>query len=81
MSGTLYLMPTPIADGTLQQALPSDVIALCRRVEHFLAEDAKSARAFLKQVRHPRPLRELSIVDLYDSYLEGVLAGLATPKR
>ena len=64
MSGTLYLMPTPIADGTLQQALPSDVIALCRRIEHFLAEDAKSARAFLKQVRHPRPLRELSIVEI-----------------
>jgi 16S rRNA (cytidine1402-2'-O)-methyltransferase len=63
-SGTLYLLPSPIADDSLQRVLPSDVIALGRRIEYFLVEDAKSARAFLKQVGHPRRLRELSIAEI-----------------
>ena len=63
-SGTLYLLPCPIAAGSLAAALPADVIAIARRLEHFLVEDAKSARAFLKELGHPRPLRELSIVEI-----------------
>lgn len=64
MSGTLYLLPTPISTGSLHAALPADVIALARCIEHFLAENAKTARAFLKQLEHPKPLRELSIVEI-----------------
>lgn len=64
MSGTLYLLPSPIAAGSLQRALPADVVALARRIEHFLVEDAKSGRAFLKRLEHPRPLRELSIIEI-----------------
>lgn len=64
MSGTLYLLPCPIAAGPIETALPAGVIAIARRLEHFLAEDAKSARAFLKGLAHPRPLRELTIVEI-----------------
>ncbi len=64
MSGTLYLLPTTISPGSLQAALPAEVIEVARHVEHFLVEDAKTARAFLKQVGHPKSLRELSIVEI-----------------
>ena len=64
MSGTLYLLPSPIATGPLHAALPSEVIAVARRVQHFLVEDAKTSRAFLKQLGHLTPLRDLSIVDI-----------------
>jgi 16S rRNA (cytidine1402-2'-O)-methyltransferase len=64
MSGVLFLLPTPIADGPLDRALPTGVIATARRIDHFLAESAKSARAFLKHAGHPRPLRELSIIEI-----------------
>lgn len=81
MSGTLYLLPSPIADGSLQRALPADVVALARRIEHFLVEDAKAARAFLKRLEHPRPLRELSIIEIghepRDAELQQWLAPLA----
>lgn len=81
MSGTLYLLPSPIADGTLQRALPTEVIAIGRRIEHFLVEDAKSARAFLKELGHPKPLRDLSIVEIghqpRDADIERWLAPLA----
>lgn len=64
MSGTLYLLPCPIAAGPLDAVLPAEVIAIARRLDYFLAEQAKSARAFLKDVGHPRPIRELSIVEI-----------------
>jgi 16S rRNA (cytidine1402-2'-O)-methyltransferase len=64
MTGSLLLLPCPIAAGTLAAVLPVEVQAIARRLEHFLVEDAKSARAFLKELGHPRPLRELSIVEI-----------------
>ena len=64
MSGTLYLLPCPIAADSLEAVLPPEVIAIARRLDYFLAEEAKSARAFLKEVGHPRPIREVSIVEI-----------------
>ncbi|MEP6608779.1 MAG: SAM-dependent methyltransferase [Burkholderiaceae bacterium] len=63
MSGTLYLLPSPIG-GPLHASLPAAAIETARRVRHFLAENAKSTRAFLKQLQHPAPMRELSIVEI-----------------
>lgn len=64
MSGALVLLPTPIATAPASAVLPAEVIDTARRIEHFLAENAKSARAFLKLIGHPRPLRELAIVEI-----------------
>lgn len=64
MSGTLYLLPTPIAEGPPSIVLPAGAIEVAHRVEYFLAEDAKTARAFLRLIAHPRALRELSIVEI-----------------
>lgn len=64
MSGTLYLLPCPIAAGSLQASLPAEVIATARRLEHFLVEDAKTARAFLKELGHPKPIRDLAIDEI-----------------
>jgi 16S rRNA (cytidine1402-2'-O)-methyltransferase len=81
MSGTLYLLPTPISQGSLNAALPPTAITLAHRIGHFLAEDAKSARAFLKQVGHPKPLRELSIVEIGHAPADADLAAWLAPLR
>ena len=82
MSGTLYLLPCPVAAGPLDAVLPAEVIAIARRLDYFLAEDAKSARAFLKEAGHPRPIRELSIVEIghepRTADIDGWLAPLAS---
>lgn len=79
MSGTLYLLPCPIAEGPLAAALPADVIALARRLDHFLVENAKSARAFLKALEHPRPLRELAITEIGHEPRATEIAGWLAP--
>ena len=81
MSGTLYLLPTPISASLLNAALPPAVIALAHRIEHFLVEDAKTARAFLKRLDHPKSLRELSIVEIGHSPPESDIAAWLAPLR
>jgi 16S rRNA (cytidine1402-2'-O)-methyltransferase len=63
--GTLYLIPTQLADPFEPgQILPTSVIATARRLDFFVAENAKSARAFLKAIGVTRPLSTISIHEL-----------------
>ncbi|MDZ7652322.1 MAG: SAM-dependent methyltransferase [Burkholderiaceae bacterium] len=83
-AGTLYLLPTPLADGTALDVLPPATLTIARRLSYFLAEDAKTARAFLKAAGHPRPIQELRIVEIghqpdpaaVDSWLQPVTEGI-----
>ena len=63
--GTLYLIPTNLAQPVMADAiLPRDVIAIALRLEYYIAENAKTARAFLKALGLARPLQEISIQEL-----------------
>lgn len=83
-AGTLFLLPTPLAAGTGLQVLPAASLAIAHRLDCFLAENAKSARAFLKEIGHPRPLQDLRIVEIghdpapraLDAWLQPVVEGV-----
>jgi hypothetical protein len=60
VSGTLWLLPVALGDTPWENCLPLPRGAACR-LRHFVAENAKSARAELKRIGHPLPLRELAI--------------------
>lgn len=72
--GTLYLVPTPLDFGVAEEAaplaqlLPGQTLATAGRLTHWIAENAKSARAFLKRVDAAvglaAPLQEQRIVEL-----------------
>jgi 16S rRNA (cytidine1402-2'-O)-methyltransferase len=76
MSGKLFLVPTPLdfgvdtgaAPADLQQVLPLAVIQAAARLGYWVAENAKTARAFLKRVNVvvplAQPLQMLQIVEL-----------------
>jgi 16S rRNA (cytidine1402-2'-O)-methyltransferase len=59
--GTLYLIPVDLGSGDTRAVLPGPALEIACRLDAFVAENAKSARRFLKQAGHPRPLRELRI--------------------
>ena len=63
--GTLYMLPSPLdaATGTALDT-PTAVRERAHQLDYFLVESAKSARATLKRLEHPTPLRELDIVEL-----------------
>ena len=47
MAGILYAIPPPLG-GAAADALPASALVTVRSVQHFVVENAKSARAFLK---------------------------------
>src|SRR6185295_17798830 len=65
MPGTLFLIPTnlsePFAPGEI---LPKHVIETAKRLDHYIAENAKTARAFLKALELSRPIQGISINEL-----------------
>ena len=88
MRGTLYLIPntlgaTEAVPGALAHIIPGQVQALTARLDYFVAENAKTARAFLKLVAidHPlaRPLQDIEIAELNVNTPAQALAGLLAP--
>ena len=63
----LHLIPVPLsdlADADPAESLTPELLNLTRELRHFIVENAKSARAFLKTVQMPVPIVELSIKEL-----------------
>ena len=64
MSGQLYLLPCPISEAPALDALPASTVETARRIDPFLVEAARTARATLKAMGHPKPIAELDIVEI-----------------
>jgi len=80
MSGCLYLIPTNLSDAFRPQAiLPQEVIATAQRLNFYVAENAKTARAFLKVLDVGRPIQGISIRELNDRQGQDELAELVKP--
>jgi len=72
-TGTLYLVPAPLDFGcdsqaALQDVLPAATLQTAARLTHWICENAKSTRAYLKRVDalHPlaAPLQQQQITEL-----------------
>ena len=60
-SRTLHLIPVSLGDAPLSRWLPADAQTQAARLDTYIAENAKTARAFLKQTGTQRPLQEITI--------------------
>lgn len=61
--GRLFLVPAPLDFGCdtqvpLTASLPSDTLEVAARLRHWVCENAKSTRAYLKRVGEITPLRQ-----------------------
>ena len=66
MTGALHLIPVSLGEAPPERWLPADVRALAGRLDTYIAENAKTARAFLKLIGTTRPLQEITIHTLTD---------------
>ena len=79
----LLLLPSLIGDTPPERVLPAHTLALARATTVFLAENARSARAFLKLIAHPQPIASLSVSEIghspdprqYDEWLRPAIEG------
>jgi len=82
--GTLYLIPSGISDGPLP-FLPEHTLACIRSLDIFICERAKTARRFIKEIGHPKPISELTFMEIPKKreyvYLNEDLAPLSQGKN
>ncbi len=82
-TGSLYLIPVSLGPAATGLTTPADVAARACSLSYFVVENAKTARAELKRLEHPAPLRDLDIRELpekpgsadLDALLAPLLAG------
>ena len=77
--GRLYLIPVPIGQTAVAAVLPQAVLARAQGLAHFVAENAKSARAFLKLLPPKLPLQQISIRELNEHTPASELPALLAP--
>src|SRR5690606_10460569 len=60
-AGTVHLIPVGLGDAPVSSWLPEETRRVAARLDTYIAENAKTARAFLKTIGTERPLQEITI--------------------
>jgi 16S rRNA (cytidine1402-2'-O)-methyltransferase len=77
----LFLIPVPLGPVEPTAVLPPPVLDRVRSLGHFVVENAKSARAFLKAAGTALPLQELQLAELNEHTQAADLERLLGPLR
>lgn len=83
METALYLLPVTLGDTSIEKVLPSYNAEIIRGIRHFIVEDIRSARRFLKKVDHDIDIDSLTFYPLnkhtspedISSYLKPLIDG------
>jgi len=79
MNGTLYLIPCTLGDTPADQVLPQHVIAIARKLKHFVVEQPKTARQFLSMLKPEQPIQSLHFATLNEHTDPKELTALLDP--
>ena len=78
--GVLWLIPTPLGEESDPlQCLPAQTLAIASSLDLFIAENARSARAFLKHLELQRPIQQIDIRELSEHTPDSELPALLAP--
>ena len=77
--GRLYLVPVPLGPVAAESVLPAPVLDCARKLKHFVAESAKSARAMLKSLPSDYQLQLIEIRELNEHTSLNALPDLLAP--
>jgi len=78
-AGSLYLLPNTLGDTAADAVIPAAALHRARELDYLIAENPKSARAFLKRIGFPRPLQDLRIERLDHNTPPDEIAPLLEP--
>ena len=69
MKGKLYLLPTTLGENEPLEVMPYSVKTMVELIDHYIVENEKSARRFIKKITPKKPQPSLTIMKL-DKYAE-----------
>jgi 16S rRNA (cytidine1402-2'-O)-methyltransferase len=79
MPGRLYLVPNLLGLVPPENVLPGKTMAIARRLDHYIVENAKPSRAFLKSLDPARALREVAMAEMGAEPSPSVCVALLLP--
>jgi 16S rRNA (cytidine1402-2'-O)-methyltransferase len=79
--GVLHLIPVGLGEAPINDWLPHEAQALAGQLNTYIAENAKTARAFLKLTPLTHPLQEITIHELTPRVDDATLQSWLTPLR
>ena len=79
--GRLYLVPSLLGAGAPADVLPQRTLDVARGLEHFVVENAKPARQFLKAIGTALPLQAIRIAEIGPDPSAGRCAELLAPAQ
>ena len=79
--GVLHLIPVGLGEAPINDWLPHEAQALAGQLNTYIAENAKTARAFLKLTPLTHPLQDITIHELTPRVDDTTLQGWLTPLR
>jgi len=62
LTGTLFLVPTVLAEDTGATVIPPQVISCVGNLSYFIVENARTARRYIKSIAPEKVIEELQIV-------------------
>jgi len=71
MIGKLYLIPTTLGDTEPLEVMPISVKKVVEQIDHFIVENEKTARRFIKKISPKKPQASLNLMSL-DKYAEEI---------
>src|SRR5690606_18845276 len=82
--GKLFLIPTTLGDNEPLEVLPISIKRTIERIDHYIVENEKTARRFIKKINskksqpglHIELLNKYTEPDIISSFLDPCLAGL-----
>jgi len=78
-TGTLFLIPCTLGDTPAEQVLPPHVIAVARKLKHFVVEQPKSARQFISALKPDQAIQSMHFSSLNQHTDSKELAGMLAP--
>ncbi len=81
MSGVLYLIPNTLGECNPEQVLPSVNFEIIKGIKHFIVEDVRTARRFLKKVDKEINIDELQFFTLNKHTSPEEISGYLSPLK
>lgn len=83
--GILYLIPSPLGDNAPMEVLPLTVRKVIEDIDHFIVENEKDARRFIKRIcpkkdqgsLHLYPLNKFTPIEEILTYLDPTIEGIS----
>jgi 16S rRNA (cytidine1402-2'-O)-methyltransferase len=79
VKGKLYLIPVTLGGDDFRDVIPEKAIAVTRRLRHFVVEDTRSARRYLRMIDSVFPIDETQFFELNEHTCESDISHFLDP--